>query len=188
MRVRRQICIATGIGIGMLAIIAAWVSPALCDAIHNAALAGDLAKVKALVKVNSSLVFSQDTRNGTPLHFAVEHNHLDVAQFLLSHNADVNAVDLGGWTPLHWAAFQGYKDAAVLLLANNANVNAKDNNGRSPLRLAAAHDQASMVAVLLKHRADVNAKDNRGYTPLRSAEAEGYSVIAKRLRQHGGRE
>ncbi len=106
MRVRRQFCISTGISIAMLALIAARVSPALCDAIHNAALAGDLAKVKALVKVNSSLVISQGTRNGTPLHFAVQHNHLDSAQFLLAHHADVNPNDNNGWSPLRFAEHQ----------------------------------------------------------------------------------
>jgi ankyrin repeat protein len=55
----------------------AWSSVAFCDAIHDAAMNGDLAKVKAMLKANPDLVFS--TEDGeTPLHLAAMYGHKDV--------------------------------------------------------------------------------------------------------------
>jgi len=43
--------------------------------IHDAALNGDLAKVKALLKTNPDLVFSKDSQGDTPLLHAAEYGH-----------------------------------------------------------------------------------------------------------------
>ncbi len=40
----------------------------------------------------------------TPLHYAAMHNHLEVAEFLLKHGADVNQRDLYDWTALDYAS------------------------------------------------------------------------------------
>lgn len=39
--------------------------------------------------------------NQTPLHLAAEEGYPDMAEVLLDHGADVNAVDCDGDTPLH---------------------------------------------------------------------------------------
>ena len=72
--------------------------------IDAAARDGDLGKVQALLKVDPHLVFSKDNHDKTPLHFAADGGHKDVAQLLLANGADANAKDKNGWTPLHWAA------------------------------------------------------------------------------------
>lgn len=43
----------------------------------------------------------------TPLHLATYFGHRDVVEYLLSRNANVNAVNENGDTPLHKAAFIG---------------------------------------------------------------------------------
>lgn len=43
----------------------------------------------------------------TPLHLAAYFGHGDVVKFLLSRDADVNAINENGDTPLHKAAFIG---------------------------------------------------------------------------------
>jgi len=105
--------------------------------IHEAAGAGDLAKVKALLKDNPNLVFSKDNNDETPLHWAASRGHKDVAELLLANKAGVDARDNHGQTPLHAAAIGGHKDLAELLLASKAEVNGKDNAGDTPLHLAA---------------------------------------------------
>src|SRR5580700_10439751 len=93
--------------------------------IHDAARDGNLAKVKAALNGNPGLVSSTDKEGLTPLHWAAEKGHKDVAALLLANKAEVNARASNGFTPLHYAAFAGHNDVAALLLANKAEVNAK---------------------------------------------------------------
>ena len=67
----------------------------------------------------------------TPLHWAVNEGHIDVVEFLLTSNADVNAKNALGATPLHLAAFKGNKGLARLLMNNKAQVNATNNDGEN---------------------------------------------------------
>lgn len=55
-----------------------WNSPAICGEIHDAARAGDLSRVKTLVKSNPDLVVAQDGFGLTPAHHAVIGGHEDV--------------------------------------------------------------------------------------------------------------
>jgi ankyrin repeat protein len=48
-----------------------------------------------------------------PLHFACEEYHLEVVKLMVSHKANVDAVDNFGITPLHLAA-AGEKDCPEL--------------------------------------------------------------------------
>jgi ankyrin repeat protein len=65
---------------------------------------GDVEKVKALLKDNPDLVFSQDSDGQTPLHLAAWNDQRDFAELLLVSKAEVKAKDKFGQTPLHYAA------------------------------------------------------------------------------------
>jgi len=167
----------------------AWGSRAFCGEIHDAAKRGDVETVRKLLKGDPNLVFSQDVSSGaTPLHYAAQEGHKDVAELLLANHADVNAKTFNGATPLHLAAQRGHKDVVELLLANHARVNAKALNGATPLHVAAAFGQKDVVEVLLANHAEVNVTANEGDTPLRVAEQEGHEDVADLLRRHGGHE
>jgi ankyrin repeat protein len=129
-------------------VVLAWSSLAFCGEIHDAAKAGDLAKVKALLNSNPDLVSSKDNNGTTPLHLAAHEGHKDMAELLLANKADVNAKDMYGDTPLHYAALWGYMDMVQLLLANKADVNANDSNGNTPLHEAAFKDHKDIVEFL----------------------------------------
>lgn len=73
----------------------------------------------------------------TALHLAAASNHLEVAEYLTSHGAEVNAKNKRGWTPLDIAARQGYLSMAQHLSKNGAAVNSKDNGGWTALHGAA---------------------------------------------------
>ncbi|MGD0831462.1 MAG: ankyrin repeat domain-containing protein [Terracidiphilus sp.] len=121
-----------------------------CSAIDDAARTGDLAKVQALVQANPSVVSSTDEKYGqTPLHIAAFNDHKDVAEFLLAHNADVNAKAKNGSTPLHLAAAKGNKDIVELLLAHKAEIDALDNEGWSPVHSATYWKQKEMADFLI---------------------------------------
>jgi ankyrin repeat protein len=170
----------------VLLVALVWSSLAFCGEIHEAANAGDLAKVKALLKDNPDLVSSKDSYGLTPLHYAAWQGHKEVAELLLIAKADINAKANDGRTPLHVAAYWGQKDVAALLLVNQADVNAKDEGGWTPLHYAAWGGQKDVAALLLIHKADVNAKANDGRTPLHAAAYWGHKDVVKLLRQHGG--
>ena len=101
----------------VLLVVLAWSSLAFCGDIHEAAKAGDLEKVKALLKDNPDLVFSKDTNGWTPLHFAADEGHKEVVAFLLVNKANINAKNNYEFTPLHLASMHGRMDVAELLLA-----------------------------------------------------------------------
>jgi len=71
----------------------------------------------------------------TPLHLAVLFNQREMARFLASREADLNAraKDRHGGTPLHWAAALGRIAMTRQLIEAGADVNAPDNNGYTPL-------------------------------------------------------
>jgi len=138
---------------------------AFCGEIHDAAMRGDLERVRALLKADPDLVFSKDhTRDSldgydsTPLHAAALSGHKDVAEFLLNNKADVNAKDWEGQTPLHDAAKNGHKDV-VELLASKAEIDAKDNSGFTPLHMAAIYGHKDVVKLMIANGAEYNIGD-----------------------------
>jgi TonB family protein len=155
--------------------------PAFCGEIHDAAKAGDLAKVKALLKENPELISSKSTEGFAPLHWAAGKGHKDRVELLLASKADVSVKDRFGLTPLHIAALSGHKDVVELLLANKADVNARGGFGQTPLSAAAFNGHKDVVELLLANKADVNAKENDGITPLHRAAYEGHKDVAELL-------
>ena len=150
--------------------------------LHEAAMNGKLDKAKALIKANPDLVFSDASYGSlTPLQFAAEYGHKDVAELLLANKAEVEAKSYGGWTPLLSAVFGGHKDLVELLLKKKANVNHQEEAGRSALHVAAENGYTEIAALLLANQADVNAKNRDGLTPLHLAVALGHKDLMELL-------
>ena len=62
--------------------------------------------------------------------------HLDVAQLLINHHSEVNAVDRWRFTPLHEAAQKGRTQLCSLLVMNGADVHLKNQDGHTALDIA----------------------------------------------------
>ena len=58
---------------------------------------------------------------------ASEHGFVNIVEFLLAHNADINAKDYKGRTAFLKAVRLGENEVVELLLKNNAEVNARNN-------------------------------------------------------------
>jgi ankyrin repeat protein len=144
----------------MLAALA-WSGLAFCGEIHNAAITGDLTKVKALIQTIPELVFSKDKFGDTPLHWAARNGQKDTAALLLANKAEVNAKDTGGRTPLHSAVMNNRKDLAELLLANKAEVDARYNSGKTPLHEAAGAGSKDLVELLLGAKTEISVCDRQ---------------------------
>ncbi len=156
--------------------------------IHQAADAGDLAKVKAFIQ--EGIDVNTKVHGCTPLHCAARYGHKEVAELLIAKGADVNAKDTRGRTPIDLAMNQGRKEIAKLLASKSgdvslhiaaylgdlqrvekfidggANVDANDQKGQTALHYAAKAGQIAVAKLLIANGADVNAGE---WTPLQEA-------------------
>ena len=111
------------------------VAPVAAEPIHDAAKAGDVAEVKALL-ASGVKVDARHFIGVTPLHWA---KTAEIAKVLLKAGAKVNARDEDGWIPLHQAVLFGRADVVEALLAAGANAKAKSEDGKTPLYYAKKH-------------------------------------------------
>ena len=150
--------------------------------IHEAAGAGDLARVKTIVETDPRSVTTRDPYGMTPLHWAVAAAHEDMVQFLLGKGANVDAVNGEGFTSLHLAAKSGNKPIAEVLIVAGADVNATNNVQHvSPLNRAAHNGKLEVVKLLVEKGADIDSVQSNGRCPLQWASGE----MAKYLIAHG---
>ena len=70
--------------------------------LHDAAMRGDVERVKALIKEGES-VHGVNSEGATPLHWAAFKGHVGVARVLLANGAEVNALTKKGSSPLRLA-------------------------------------------------------------------------------------
>jgi len=107
-------------------------TPSILQSIRD----GDTFAVRRLVSADASLVHATDECLKTPLHWAAEKNHYEIAEILLDAGADLEATTSWGATPFDWAATMGSARVADLLLARGAkgmNVVAAANLGKLDL-------------------------------------------------------
>ena len=77
--------------------------------IHNAVGTRDIEAVKKHLAAGTD-VNAKISNFGTPLLFAAEIGHKEIAELLITKGADVNAKDGYGSTPLHAAAYEDHKE------------------------------------------------------------------------------
>lgn len=130
-----------------------------------AAFKGDLIKVKAIVAARpAATVQVVNSVNGpeyqsTALMWASDRGHKDIADYLLSNGANVDAKNKYGYTALMMAAVNDKKEMVELLLSRGANINATDEDKSTALMLATERGRATIVQVLLDRGADVHLHD-----------------------------
>jgi ankyrin repeat protein len=97
---------------------------------------------------------SKNPMKVTPLHSAVANRDNErawkMARVLLTHAADVNVVQHGGWTPLQQAAAHGNIGLVKLLLEKGADISAKADDGRDAVALAQTGNHQAVVDLLEK--------------------------------------
>ena len=151
----------------ILFLVFLWIAvPALAEEIHDAALKGDLAKVKMLLSKNPKLLDVRSENEKTPLHYASQGGHLEIAEFLIAKGADVNSRNIADETPLHYAAALGHKEVVDLLIRKGAILASENINGSVPLHNAANNGQIDTVRLLIEKGSDVNHRNKFGQTPL----------------------
>lgn len=163
--------------------------------IGKAVQAGDLARVKAILRDDPGAIGERDQYiHATPLYWAGRDKAMaelllqrgadpnaqdtsgnaplmvvasaDVAELLINAGAYVNATNSEGDTPLHTASRADLYDVAELLLKRGATIEARDKEGRTPLTLAATFGSHRVLVLLLDNHSKIETRDNAGRTPL----------------------
>ena len=141
---------------------------------------GDLNRCKTLLEIEPILLEApSDEIALTPLMVAARMNRLEIAQFLISSGADVNArstqlEDGSGHNAPLWFVAQGSRtereSMAKLLLINGAEVNLAGEFGWTALHMAAQWNHPKVAQILIEHKANTECLDNEGSTPLEVAQ------------------
>jgi ankyrin repeat protein len=155
-------------------------------ALHEAAAAGQLDRVKQLAQSHPNLAKSCSPDGFPVVALAAAFGHFAVARYLHEKGADINAAATNGtgYNALTGAVASGHKDIAAWLLENGADANYRYAAGYSPLLTAAANGHLEIVKALVQHGADVHAKTNDGKTAVTLAEERRHPEVAAFLRSH----
>lgn len=121
----------------------------------NAALKGDLEKVKRIIQKRPSQLESDGVHHCamgsgySPLIYAARAGHLDIVRYLLLQGADPNRKTSGlGSTALHRAAAQGHLGVVQELLKSNACPSIQDCDGETAMDKAAKMGHDDVVKLL----------------------------------------
>ena len=155
--------------------------------ILDAASAGDIEAVRALLRKDPKVVNAKDPIGFSPLYHAAEGGHREVIATLLAAGANANDfTGNNGWgySPLLVAAEKGHADVVALLLEHGADVNSKSRSEESALWLAARNGHLEVVEVLLAHSPDIDIKGAFKDTPLGEAAYSGSKEIVELLIAH----
>lgn len=143
-----------------------------------------------MIESNPSLATTPLDGNVTLLHWAAINNRIQIAEYLLNKNAQIDAI--GGElhsTPLQWAARNGKLAMVVFLLSRGADVSIIDGEGQinrqtdrtreichvlihsgfSIIHLPAVFGHTDILAYLIARGHEIDVFDEHGMTPLMHA-------------------
>lgn len=125
-----------------------------------------------------------DADGCVPLHLALVGRHESIAQMLVQHACDLNAVEAagqGGNALLHKALARRDEFAAGFLIKHGAQLNLANALQQTPLHIAVLEQLPAIVDLLLQSDVNVNAQAVDGSTPLHLAVAKDSGTIVLQL-------
>jgi ankyrin repeat protein len=168
----------------VLALVGAWSVAQSGPALVDAAMRGDLAAVRALVKTDD--VNATQLDGMTALHWAVQRDDVAMVNALLAAGADVHAVNREGVRPIYLATVNGSAAAIGRLLDAGEDANAVlTAEGETVLMLTAHTGNPAAVQLLLDRGADPNVQQAHGQTALMWAAEQGHTDVVKVLLARG---
>ena len=151
-----------------------------------AAYYGDDSDADRLVK-RGNIDFKGEGRSigATALFLAVERNHPQTVQILLSAGVDVDSTDSTGQTALHRATRRGREVLVRQLLWNGADVDIQDDEGKTAWSRNAPALNEKILGFLLDAGADPNTIGPEGVSLLYSAACSGNEELVRYLIKSG---
>eukprot|EP00033_Pygsuia_biforma_P001448 GCRY01001636.1.p1 GENE.GCRY01001636.1~~GCRY01001636.1.p1 ORF type:complete len:704 (-),score=147.99 GCRY01001636.1:111-2222(-) len=131
-----------------------------------------------------------DCRNGmeeTPLCWASVKGQLQNVHYLVTHGADLHAVDVDGRSPAHRAVEHGFVPVVHYLISKGLEVESTDYKKHTLLHIAAFCGQLEAVKYLIEHaRARIDAVDIEENNAVHWAARGGHTAVVEYLHEHGG--
>src|ERR1700730_12119631 len=155
--------------------------------VPDAAAIGHIPRLKELLEKNPASAKNISPDGFPAVALACVFGHLQAAQLLVLHGADIQAAATNGsgYNALTGAVASGHTEIVKWLLENGADPNYRYGAGYSPLLTAAANGHVGIVSMLLGNGADLSARTNDGKTALKFAEERGHADVAEFLRSRG---
>ncbi|EAY06302.1 PH domain containing protein [Trichomonas vaginalis G3] len=117
----------------------------------------------------------------TALHYAVVNDNIEATSFLISVNANLNAITEDNETPLILAAKKDLQNIGFQLCDHKANVDLQDKQGNTALIYAAKNGSQSFISTLVDKNCNVNLANSEGNTAIFYAVLSGKSEIVSQL-------
>ncbi len=138
-------------------------------------------EVRILLEQGVSPDFIDPLTDRTALHWASVGGHCQVIELLLSHGANINAVDSDGNTPLSLAS-QSYRvDAVIALINAGADLTRKYQSGLSIFLWELKRGHEDVCKLLVDKGVNLYEKDETGKLPLHVAAEVGFIVCCLRI-------
>jgi len=155
--------------------------PAEEEAFRQAALDGEIEKVKTLLK-RGVACDAVDQDGHTALMFTAFNGHSEIAILLLDGGAKIDKRDSLDRTALLYCATGPFPETAKILLDRGADPNTVDSDEHfSPLMHAAAEGHLEVVKVLIAYGADRSLKDVDGDDAASFAAQSGHMHVVEYL-------
>ena len=150
--------------------------------VADAAMRQDIEAVRTLLQSGADVNAAQGD-GMTALHWAAEHDNVELTDMLIYAGANVGPTTrVGAYTPLMVGARAGNGVVVSHLLEAGADADLRTGTGVTALHLAAGAGSVEAVSALLDHGAGVDAKEVRWeQTPLMWAADQGRTESAKLL-------
>jgi ankyrin repeat protein len=151
--------------------------------VYEAAMVGDIEKVRMEVAAEPSLVNRYAPDGFHLLGLAAFFSHPDIVDLLIERGADVNQAANNPMkvTAMHAAASARQIGIIAKLLARGADPNARQQGGWTALHGAAANGMEDMVRLLLAHGADPSIRTDEGLLARDLATTKGHPGVAALL-------
>ncbi|KAL5258680.1 hypothetical protein ACHWQZ_G009221 [Mnemiopsis leidyi] len=120
------------------------------------------------------------------LHEAAQNNHPEIAEFLISKGASVDALKQGDWTPLMLAAEKQNLEIVELLVKYGADVTLTNKDGWNAFHIAARSGKVEVLEYLYSLDSElIETVSKNGRTPLHSAALNNCPEATSWLLQRG---
>jgi ankyrin repeat protein len=146
---------------------------------------GDLAFSKRMVQLGAN-INEVTLTGGTPLMFAVLGHHIDIADWLLSIGANLEAQGSNGWSAATIAGAKGQTQVLAWLINSGIDIDMPDVYGFTPLMRAVDNMHFEAARILVNEGgADVAFTDESGNGALHYATANRQLETIELLLSHG---